>query len=247
MSDSRFERFVLTMLNPKVGIPIFVVLVLLAAPFAYRSSQLAGLPDIGDPFDVEAFGTVKITDEENAFIEYREAAALLTEMTEAASESYFKVEEEGWSAAIDELRQWMRDNREALEIWKTGADKPRAIYHQPHTVGIDTLLSVTQELRNFSRLARAEGSRLEADGNSQEAWQWYRAIFRCSRHSGQHGTMIERLVGVAMHNITAEAIEQWSRDPRVATAQLREALKAIQADFHTTPPASTNFKVEYLI
>ena len=33
-----------------------------------------GLPDIGDPFDVEAFRSITIPDDRNAFVLYRQAA-----------------------------------------------------------------------------------------------------------------------------------------------------------------------------
>jgi hypothetical protein len=246
MSNSRFERFLLRVLNPKVGIPVFVVLVLLASPFIYRSSQLAGLPDIGDPFDVEAFGTVEITDEENAFIEYRDAAALLTEMTDAVTESYTRVGEEGWSAANDELRQWLRDNRAALEIWRKGTQKPRALCHQPRLIRIDTFLLVASNLRDLGRLAQMEGSKLEAEGNFQAAWEWYRAIFCFSRHLGQHGMLLERMIGMALHAITAGVMEQRSRNSSVNADELRKALEAIRVAFQMTPPASTSYKVAYL-
>jgi len=247
MSKSRFERFLLWALNPKVAIPLLILLVLLTAPFVYRSSQLAGLPDIGDPFDVEAFGTVEISDEENAFVEYIDATPLLVLTAIEPHTALEKVQAAGWSAADEDIRTLLDDNRAAMILWREGTQKPDALYHQPHTIRFDTLIPVTQGLRNFARLASLEGLRLEAEGNLTEAWEWYRAVFRCSRHSGKRGTIIERLVGVAMHAIAVEAIEKWSRDPRVSAAQLRETLEAIRADYEMTAPTSTMFKVDYLI
>ncbi|MCH7688306.1 MAG: hypothetical protein IH899_16765, partial [Planctomycetes bacterium] len=77
---SRTLRWLLFLLSPKVAIPLMILLALLTAPFMYRMHRINMLPDIGDPFDVEAFGTVEITDEENAFVEYRAASKLLREM-----------------------------------------------------------------------------------------------------------------------------------------------------------------------
>ena len=62
-------RLLLFLLSPKVAIPLMILLGLLAAPFMYRMQRINKLPDIGDPFGVEAFGTGEITDEENAFVE----------------------------------------------------------------------------------------------------------------------------------------------------------------------------------
>jgi hypothetical protein len=247
MNKTRFERFLLWALNPKVAVPLLIVVVLLAAPFIYRSSQLAGLPDIGDPFDVEAFGTVEISDDENAFIEYIDATALLVLTAIEPHTALEKVQAAGWSAADEEIRSLLDDNRAAMNVWREGTRKPDALYHQPYTVRFDTLLPVTRELRNFASLALLEGSRLEAEGDLTEAWQWFRAIFRCSRHKGQHGTMIDRLGGASMYIIAAEAMEKWSRDPRVTAAQLREALKATRADYELTPRTSTIYKVGYLV
>ena len=62
---SRKVRLLLFLLSPKVAIPLMILLALSAAQFMYRTYQINKLPDIGDPFDVKAFSTVEIPDEEN--------------------------------------------------------------------------------------------------------------------------------------------------------------------------------------
>ena len=80
-----------------------------------------------------------------------------------------------------------------------------------------------------------------------EAWRWYRAILRCSRHVGMHGVVIERQVAAFQHEVAARAIVRWAADPRVDASRLRRALKdALEADA-LTPPLSLNLKYEYLM
>jgi hypothetical protein len=82
IEPSRKVRWLLFLLSPKVAISLMILLTLLLAPFIYRTHRINQLPDIGDPFDVVAFGTVEISDEDNAFVEYREASSQFADFDE---------------------------------------------------------------------------------------------------------------------------------------------------------------------
>ena len=97
-----------------VGFLATAIIGVVAIPFLYRSYQLVGLPDIGDPFDVQAFGTVEIEDADNACIEYREAADVFSPLPYASFKSLEKALESGWPSADAQIRQWLADNRDAL-------------------------------------------------------------------------------------------------------------------------------------
>ena len=58
-----------------MGVALMLLLIVTAPPL-WWAAQLTGLPDIGDPFDVEAFRTQAIPDDRNAFVLYRRAVAL---------------------------------------------------------------------------------------------------------------------------------------------------------------------------
>ena len=47
---------------------------MIAAPVALVVDPTVGLPDIGDPFDVQAFRSFTIPEDRNAFVLYRQAA-----------------------------------------------------------------------------------------------------------------------------------------------------------------------------
>jgi hypothetical protein len=51
-------------------------LLMLAGLWVWWATQLWGLPDVGDPFDIAAFEAVSVPAEHNAFFEYREAASM---------------------------------------------------------------------------------------------------------------------------------------------------------------------------
>ncbi len=243
---SRFQRFALMLLRPKIAIPGLLLVILLSAPFIYRSSRLFGLPDIGPPFDLAKHGTVQITSEDNAYEAYVKASALFVPtMSLKESEERDKALEEGWPAASDGVRQWVEDNRPALELWQQGTAAPDALHHQPKDSRVDTKSEVQQKLREFARLAKLEGSRLETDGELQAAWELYRAMFRSSRHCGRHGMMTERIIGIAIHGMAAASIDKWAGHPNVDATMLRQALAEISEDYEMTSPTSAAFHEAY--
>jgi hypothetical protein len=208
--------------------------------------NLEGLPDVGDPFNVEqARRAVVIPESENAYVLYTDAKNLLTRFPPTLSKVDFS--KLTWSKAGFEVRGFLEQNREALELWRNGTERPDALYNQPGGLAIDTILPVVQEMRSLANLAGLEGSRLEEKGAMNEAWTWYRAILRSSRHVGKHGVIIERLVGASIHEKAVPRVLSWAADPRADSKLLRRALDDAVAAEAMTPPLSEALKLEYLM
>ncbi len=244
---TRVQRIVLALVRPNTAILLILVVLLLSSPLIYRVSRLSGLPDIPPPFDLEKYGTVEIEPKDNAYEFYKQASALLIGEESLDPDEYGKALDEGWPAASQDVRKWVADNQPAIALWREGTAKPDALDHQPKDSRVDLLLPVVQNLRAFARLAVLEGSRLEAEGQPQEAWDVDRAMFRSSRHCGRHGTMIERLVGIAIHAIAIESIQKWAANPDVDSAMLRQALEQVTSDYEMTALTSTAFRSEYFM
>ena len=236
--------------HPKTSASVLLI-VLVAGLWAWWATQLWGLPDVGDPFDVDAFDTVGVPDDRNAFLYYGDAAPMISAVRRKIQANY-TVEAlndftGSWSDANPAWRDFLAQSGEALAIWRAGSEKPDARYDHPEGLSLRTLLPVTQELRMLARLAVLEGSRLEAEGDMAGAWGWYRAALRSSRHSGRHGFQIERLVGAAMHDVASQALTRWASDPRVDVPLLRRALDEVIALDAMTVPYSESLKEEYLV
>jgi hypothetical protein len=212
----------------------------------WRLRSVAGIPDVGDPFDVAAARRpIDLPDEDNAYALYAEAKQQLTRLP--ASLAKVELDSLTWSKSGQAVRTYLEQNRTAIETWRRGSERFDALYHQPGELRIDTLLPVVQDLRVLSRLGGLEGTRLEEEGAMEQAWGWYRAMLRCSRLVGRHGILIERGVGSALHKEAAQRILSWAADPRVDTGLLRRALEdALRADA-LTPPDSEALKLEYLM
>lgn len=211
-----------------------------------RGLALRGLPDVGHPFDVKKDGHLDITDDRNAYIDYLGAIRLMTRSTPGPiSDAMQAVFKNGWGKATPELVAWLDTNRAALDLWRKGTEKTDALLVQPATYNIMTGLGPAQALRDFARLAALEGRRLEAQGKMAEAWGWYRALLRSSRHVGRRGSLVERLIGIAIHGVAAERVDAWAADPRVDAGMLRSALDDALAADGLTPPTSDMLKSEY--
>jgi hypothetical protein len=225
-----------------------LVLAILAALWAIRADALRGLPDVGHPFDVAKYGTIDVPDDRNAFVDYAIAAQLLKRGAIPGTPNGPElVIQGGWAQQTPEVAAWLESNRPALMAWRRGTERPEAILVQPETFQIATRLAVVQDLREFGRLAEVEARRLESEGKMGEAWGWYRALLRSSRHVGRHGCLVERLVGIALHDAASRRIMPWAADPRVDRALLARALGDVIAADALTPPPSDALKAEYFI
>ena len=165
---------------------VVALLVTVATPPLWWAMQLAGLPDVGDPFDVEAFRSFTIPDERNAFVLYRRAGAMLKPLADYLKGSKDKI---GpliqWSEAGPDVRRWVEDNREAMAVYRQGTERPDAL-DQSVVFGREGFRTY-QELWVFHLLVLLEASRLEEQGDMAGAWDWYAAMFREMHHVGLHG------------------------------------------------------------
>src|SRR6516165_1077218 len=109
------------------------VVVVLAACVAIAATAFAiwwlnslnGLPDIGDPFDVAAFRTFSIPDDQNAFAFLRRAIEKTTPI-QWGEGPHPDDPKFSWSIAHPNARKWAEENREALVLFLQGADSPDA-------------------------------------------------------------------------------------------------------------------------
>ncbi|MFN0199261.1 MAG: hypothetical protein ACKVT0_21125 [Planctomycetaceae bacterium] len=228
----------------------FLFLIVFVIPMSVRVYRLWGIPDVGHPFDVEEFGTVELPDDENARIDYDAAIAALVPLPKVADRDTWKELDvalsEGWSSATPVIRQWLDDNRPALERWRRGTEKPDFLFVQPKTLNFSTSTETLQEYRPLDRLAALESSRLLAEGQHNEAWIWSRAILRFSRHVGQHGYLIERLTGASLYQAGVNSTLALAHDPSVTEELLRQMLQESTAIAEKTVPQSVTIKCEYL-
>jgi hypothetical protein len=208
--------------------------------------NLNRLPDVGDPFDVAAARRpILIDDSDNAYVLFAQAKGKQSRFTPALAK--LDLTTLVWSKAGAEIRDYLEKNREALDLWRAGSERPDALYYQPGKEAIDTVIPLVQDTMILSHLGGLEGSRHQDQGEMVEAWAWYRAILRSSRHVGKHGVSIERVMGASMHKHAARRILDWAADPRVDARLLHKALDDTHAADAMTPPLSEALKVDYLM
>lgn len=245
--SSKAASWLLWLLHPKVAIPLLLILSLISAPLIYRAMRLAKVPQADEPFDTKPVLELVVPDADNAFVEYRAASLLLVPRDPKANiDDFEKAQSDGWVYATEPVRKWLDANRPFMELWRKGTAKPDAQYLRAGELSLDTLLPVVQEAREFSRLVRLESSKLLAEGQTEESWDWLRTSFRMSRQLGRHGVMIERLVGIGTHSLTAEGMMNWASDPQVTAELLRRAIRELQVEQKRTPPLSACLQMDYL-
>lgn len=236
------------LLSPRAGLIIAGVLLLLSVPIVVRAVRISGVPDPGDPFDVAAFTATTVAPEANAFEQFRRAAALFRPLaTEPSAETLEKALDEGWDSAPDSVRQWVTDNAPAREFFEAGADCPDALYIPPAELRWSTPLPLMNDLRALQRAQMLEAARLRAEGDHEGAWKRLHAGYRASRHCGRRGSVIERLVGCALHGMAVAHLARWAADPKTTAVELERAREAVRGDYRLTAPLSTNYKCDYLM
>ena len=161
-----------------------LLLAMIVALPVWWSIQLVGLPDIGEPFDVAAFRSLAIPDDRNAYVLYRQAADRLKPVNLAMPASLVN-SMTLWSKTDPEFRRWVEENREAMELYRRGTERPDAlVLTAPDDRATHKVMSA---LTSFFMLSLLEASRLEEQGDMAGAWGWYRAALRATCLMGLRG------------------------------------------------------------
>jgi hypothetical protein len=184
-------------------------------------NSLNGLPDIGDPFDVEAFRGFNLPDEQNGFTYLRRADQKLTPFPELPRALGPSAWDFSWSKADRKVQAWVEANREALELFHQGADQSDAILDlaaDPEHFWSDSVNPTA-----LSILALLEGARRQEGGDTARAWDCYRSVLRMITHFSRR-----RLTHPVRVNTVCKWLWQrlaaWSADPRTTIPELKSAL-----------------------
>jgi hypothetical protein len=214
----------------------------------------ADVRDVGEPFDVKAFAAYSLPADKNAVSWYLLAARALVGFDKglafpriaAARASARAAAINGCSAANEDARQWLNANKKALEVWKLGTGRTEAIEVPLDEYCTESLLPACDDARTLVALVLLKASQLADAGDVADAWTWYRASLRASRHLGMHGGGVERLVGTDLYRLARDPILHWAARPEVTAPELRQALEDVLAIDAMTAPISRTLKVEYL-
>jgi hypothetical protein len=166
-------------------------------------TSLNGLPDIGDPFDVAAFRTSSLHDDQNAFTFFRRSWKAI-EPTYGGD----------WSETNPEFRAFVEANRPAVELILKGAEQVDGIsgpVGEPLPGEINSDLDSAYPLQASSwgliGIMLMEGGLREERGDMAGAWDCYRAALRMTVHVRRR----ERLKDRARQSLAPSTAET-SRD-----------------------------------
>jgi hypothetical protein len=213
------------------------------------------IADVGEPFDVKAFEAYSLPAGKNADSLYALAQRSLVKLdystgrytqNEATQKSARQAAVAGWGKANPDARKWLNANEKALAAWKAGTTRAEGIEVPLSECGCESLLPVSNDARIFAALALLKASHLASEGHAAEAWNWYRATLRFSRHLGMYGGIVERMVGADVYRLARDPIVNWSARPDVTAAELRQALADVVVVDTMTAPVSRTLKIEYL-
>lgn len=222
-----------------------------AGVLGWRECQLAGVPDIGDPFDVAAARAAapELPPDRDSFVTYREAARLYRDLGPGEQASFTKASHH-WALADDTMRRWVADNRRAIDRLMEGSHRAGTTPIWPDSAdAIQSRHAVYQMMDRLVWLSYAvvlDSGRLREEGDPAAAWDRLIAVIRASRHIEQVGGWYARHRGSQVIETMAGLVGEWGGDPAVDAALLRRAIADLEAAQAMTPPLSLDLRTEYL-
>ena len=156
----------------RVTLVLAICLVLAATALAiWWMTSLNGLPDIGDPFDVNAIRGFTVADDENALTFLRRAHERLLSFPVLPPTVHIAAPMVTWSQADPMLRAWVEVNRPALELFQMGAARSDGIWKSsgPYYWQNNPMINTG----GLIWVALPEGERRGDNGNMAGAWACY--------------------------------------------------------------------------
>ena len=237
-----WRRFVL--------VAVYAIIALVIGAILWRRSELAGLPDVGEPFDVAVVRwPAPVPGDRNAFSSYQRAAARFQDMTAAVGSS-FNNANLSWARSDATLRAWVAANDEAISLMLAGSERPEFVPELPKSLSVqDANMAKTELARRIGWIGTAglfKAGRLRAEGDHAGAWKLLKAVARASRHIEWSVPPAGRTHGIMLAQYAREPLAEWACDKGTTAAMLRQALADLAAAEGLTPPLSSFYRQEYL-
>ena len=216
----------------------------------WRRSQLAALPDVGDPFVGAALRSpAPVPDDRNAFVAYRRAVERFRDMNVAEGNSFSNAVF-AWSRADATFRAWVAEHDEAISLLCAGAALPEFFIEVPVDATVEPATldngALAGRIVFIGTAGLFKAGRLRAEGDPAGAWSLLNAIIRASRHiEWAVPTANGRSHGIVLAQYARLPVAAWANDPTVGVALLRRALDDLAAAESLTPPLSIYYRQEY--
>ncbi|HBN75073.1 MAG TPA: hypothetical protein DD473_04495 [Planctomycetaceae bacterium] len=239
------------LLHPKFAVPVVLLLVLIAAPFLYRSYRLSLISDPGEPFDVEAFiAEHTVPDEENALVPFRNAISLLKGTIPAqeisdTSDSLWKgtPTDKNTQIALD----YVKDNELALQNWEKASHMAYLAEEQPSKINFLSFRESIFDTKYMARMVVIRAWIAAENGNDTEAAEWILCNRRTSRLVELNSNANSRIVGYLINYWTNKLMVKWLAQQKVSQVNLEQFLCDVKSIHEMVPPISDYFKMQYLI
>ena len=195
--------------------------------FLFWAIGFAGLPDVGDPFDVRAFqeSTVEPA-RDTAPLGRALAATLLPPIEPSDKASRQALMTYAWVQATPKLRAWVVANRRVLEPYLQAVEPAAATASSPETrTNPPSNLHWGMLFISATRVALFEASRLESEGDLAGSWRLYRACLRGERLAASRAEHnVRQWIASGFGAPTIAAVERWAKNPGNNAKLLRAAL-----------------------
>lgn len=206
------------------------------------------VPDIGDPFDVDAFRAEKVEHDRNAYEWFILAHdALKPPQFGFDTTSLFNVPLPGRKEE-PRLGEWLDSNQIAVERFLEGARRPDALLPRYGLPG-DRLVGRFQSRYNLTglmALVREEGGRRQQRGDLAGSWDCHFAVLRACRLICRHATVVDRMLAEEHRKHALLWLSVWSGDPRMKPEMLRKALDDVYSLDSLSADDEYTIKAEYI-
>lgn len=183
----RVHRLVLWLTQPKIGLPLLLLMGLIVAPLGYRAAMISRVPVPPEPFDFKAFHAEAVPDDQNAAPRLIAAAELLSPNNFSRWERLHEFDDDPASEISASIREAIEENRSAIDAWREASrllDSFEALVDRGDGFPFSKLSGSAAAMRRW--LCR-DARQLRAEGKVEEAadvlYDGVRAAYLMGRHS----------------------------------------------------------------
>ena len=223
------------------------LLVVFAAFCIWRDWRVRSIPDVGEPFDVEAFYAEYDPNAENAFDHYQKWIATYRTLSESnwyANVNY-DIATDSWSNASEPTMEYVKKMRPLLEPWRLGSEVEQGYEIDPRDIVFESLLSTTQDYREYVRIQLLETSRLMHEGHHTAVFDGYQQLLRTNAHI-RNGCLISQLVGFATYKLWYAQLELFLARDDIPVEELKTFLEDLRRLHEGLPKPRVALHFEYL-